>query len=345
MKPSDSPLYPNDEVIEAMAASWLAQREEGFTPEQENEFLRWRLADPRHGEAVDRLEETCALLEQLPELRGDPRLEKPAETKAVSSTANAPRIVIKPRRARAGRWIALGGLAASLVAAALLWRTDGSLPLQATYATAPADYRRVQLPDSSIAQLNGGTQLQVDYTGRERLVKMEEGEAYFHVAKDGTRPFVVRTQGFRVIAVGTAFNVRVVEAGLDVLVTEGVVRVEREAAPTAEPIVLAAGERSLVSEGAALPVQRVDDTQIQATLAWQEPRLVFTEATLAEVVARFNERNRVQLELGDPTLGQSLVGGTFRRDDVETFIRLLEQSGVFVSERPTPDRIVLRRPD
>ena len=343
MKPSDSPIHPHDDVIEAMAASWLAQREEGFTPEQETEFLRWRLADPRHGEAVDRLEETCALLEQLPELRGDSRLEPAAGIPAPAAPTNQSQNAPQPRRARIGRWVALGGLAAALVAAAVLWRADESAPLQATYATAPADYRRVQLPDSSVAQLNGGPHLQVDYTGRERLVKLEAGEAHFHVAKDEARPFVVRTQGLRVIAVGTAFNVRVAAAGVDVLVTEGVVRVERESAPAAAPIVLAAGERTVVSESVALPVQQVDNTEIKETLAWQEPRLVFVEAPLAEVVARFNERNRVQLELGDPALGQSLVGGTFRRDDVETFVRLLEQSGDFITERPAPDRIVLRR--
>lgn len=341
MKRSDSPIHPHDDVIEAMAASWLAQREEGFTPEQETEFLRWRLADPRHGEAVDRLEETCALLEQLPELRGDLRLE-PA-TAVPAAPKNRSKAATLPERPRIGRFVALGGLAAALVAAAVLWRANEAMSLQATYVTAPADYRRVQFPDSSVAQLNGGTQVQVKFTSRERLVSLEEGEAYFHVAKDAERPFVVRAQGIRVIAVGTAFNVRVGDAGVDVMVTEGVVRVEREAAPQAAPIVLAAGERSVVSDAVALPVQQVDNAEIKEVLAWQEPRLVFVEAPLADVVARFNEVNRVRLELGDLGLGQSLVGGTFRRDDVETFVRLLEQSGDFVAERPAPDRIVLRR--
>ena len=74
----------NDDTIEAAAASWLAQREEGFTPEQESGFLRWRLLDPRHAAALDRLEETIGLLGQLPELAGDARFKNIEEDRHAS---------------------------------------------------------------------------------------------------------------------------------------------------------------------------------------------------------------------------------------------------------------------
>src|SRR6185436_18484567 len=59
----------NDEAIEAMAASWLVQRDEGFSSEQAAEFARWQKADPRHATAVALLEETCGLLESMPLVR------------------------------------------------------------------------------------------------------------------------------------------------------------------------------------------------------------------------------------------------------------------------------------
>jgi ferric-dicitrate binding protein FerR (iron transport regulator) len=55
----------NDEAIEAMAASWLVQRDDGFTLAQAAEFARWQKADPRHAAAVAMLEETCGLLESM----------------------------------------------------------------------------------------------------------------------------------------------------------------------------------------------------------------------------------------------------------------------------------------
>lgn len=331
-----------DEAIDALAASWLAQREEGFTPEQEAEFLRWRLADPRHSAAVDRLEETCALLEQLPHLRNDPRLALSAAPAAAPTLAPAPTdaSASRVRRARTA-WLALGGVAAALLLGIFLSRSHEEAGVAtATYATAPLGYQRVLLPDSSIAHLNGGTQLKVDFSARERRVELPGGEAHFNVAKMADRPFVVRAPGVRVVAVGTAFDVRVASAGVEVLVTEGVVRVERD--DGVEPVVLGAGERSRLAAAAPAEVERVSPEQIRTVLAWQEPRLVFTEASLAEVVARFNARG-ARLELGDATLGARLVGGTFRPDDVETFVRLLESGGELVVERRDGNRIVIRQ--
>lgn len=349
MNPRHSTLPPDDDALEATAASWLAQREEGFTPEQEAEFLRWRLADPRHGAAVARLEETCELLEQLPFLRGNPRLEgialTPAAAPALPATVVMPGTPTSTIARRSRRFIfTLTALAASLALVAIYWAVPRERAQ--SYTTTEKGYQRVLLPDSSVAQLNGGTELKVDFSGNERRIALAEGEAHFHVAKDASRPFVVTAQGVSVWAVGTAFNVRVINGEVDVLVTEGVVRVERAGQDAIAPLVLASGERALVppdvTAAPAVPVEKVDPTQVRTALAWQEPRLVFVEAPLEEVVARFNERNRLQLELADPGLGARVVGGTFRHDDVETFVRLIESSGDIAVER-SGDRIVLRR--
>lgn len=336
------PIPPDNEAIEAMAATWLAQREEGFTPEQEIEFLRWRLADPQHSAALQRLEETCTILEQLPLLKGDTRLESPGAMGAARSiTARRPfsfrRLVI-----------ATTALAAVLAITVVVW---SGLPHDShgqTYATTSEGYQRVLLPDSSVAQLNGGTQLTVDFTAANRRVTLAAGEANFHVAKDSSRPFVVTARGVSVRAVGTAFNVRLNEASIDVLVTEGVVRIEREGGTPLAPLVLASCERAVVgagptTESEVISVERLDGTRIQATLAWLEPSMVFVEATLADVISRFNAHNRVQLELGDRDLGTRVVGGTFRQNDVETFVRLLEGGGDIVADRHADGRIVLRR--
>jgi transmembrane sensor len=336
-----------DNLLDAEAAEWLAQREMGFSPEQESEFLRWRLADPRHEEALVRLEETSALLEQLPALRDDPRLASPAAR---------PMPALAPSGHDWRKWAgAAAGLAALIALAAIAWwsRPAGTPAPSRTFATAPNGYQRVLLPDSSIAQLNGATALKVDYTSAERRVALAEGEAHFSVAKDIGRPFVVQARRVRLHAIGTAFNVRLTGNGVDVLVTEGVVRVERLDEP-ATPTVLAANERTVVPDRAGLAagttpanpiIERVEPAAVRAALAWQQPRFVFVESPLGEVVARFNARSRVQLELGDPGLAARVVGGTFHPDDVETFVRLLESSGEIQADRSDPARIVLRRAD
>lgn len=244
----------------------------------------------------------------------------------------------------------VAGLAAVLTLGFVAWKVGGlpgSVERQ-EIATTANGYQRVLLPDSSIAQLNASTQLRVEFTARERRVALAEGEAHFNVAKDAARPFVVEAQGVRVRAVGTAFNVRLAGGEVNVLVTEGVVRVERDG--TAEPLVLAANEQTTVPVAVqpviapvAPAVEKIEPEAVRVALAWQEPRFVFVEAPLAQVVEKFNARNRVQLHLADPGLGARVVGGTFRHDDVETFVRMLENSGDVVAERVGDSRIVLHR--
>ena len=338
---------PEDNVLDAQAAEWLAQREMGFTPEQETEFLRWRLADPRHADALARMEETCALLEQLPALGHDPRLTLPADARTLNVTADVERASQPAPAFR--NWIGVAaGFAAALALGALTWWAHPVLtrtPIR-TFATAPSGYQRVQLPDNSLVQLNGATVLRVEFSYAERRVALAEGEAHFSVAKDTTRPFVVQARRIRVCAVGTAFNVRLTETGVDVLVTEGIVRIERPD-DIAGPLVLAANERTTVADQsgstAAPAVERVEPTAIRSILAWQEPQFVFRESPLEQVIGRFNARNRVRLEIGDATLATRMVGGTFRPDDVETFLRLLESSGEITLDRSDPTRVVLHR--
>jgi transmembrane sensor len=90
-------------------------------------------------------------------------------------------------------------------------------------------------------------------------------------------------------------------------------------------------------------VTTVDLAAMNAALAWQSPPLISLDAPLAEVVKQFNQRNRVQLSIADPDLGTRAVGGAFRADQVEAFVRLLEESRDIAVERHDPEHIVLRK--
>jgi transmembrane sensor len=97
------------------------------------------------------------------------------------------------------------------------------------------------------------------------------------------------------------------------------------------------------AEVVAPVVQNVSPAIIREELSWQEPMLRFVETPLAEVVRQFNARNRVQLELAEPELGTLPVGGSFRADNVEAFVRLITSSEQIEAVRAPGERIVLRR--
>ncbi len=96
------------------------------------------------------------------------------------------------------------------------------------------------MEDGSRITLNTDSQIRVDLTVKERRVELQQGEAFFEVAHDASRPFIVRAGNKRVIAVGTRFSVRREANDVRVVVTEGKVRVETEGDPSStspEPLV------------------------------------------------------------------------------------------------------------
>ena len=340
-----------DEAIEATAAAWLAQRDDGLTPQEEVEFAHWRRADPRHEEAVARLEATWHTLLQLQSFRPAARrhpdrdlLAHPRYRKVIPFSAVAAGV----------------GLAAAVALAAVWWwprpasRPDAE-PETQHYATTAGGYQRLTLADGSLVELNASSEVNVQYTPAERRVWLVRGEANFSVAKNKERPFLVQVGPVTVRAVGTAFNVRLDVRRVEVLVTEGKVQVNNDVtaarpatAPVLEPALLVAGQRAVIAMPTAttIPAPVVEQLTAEALreeLAWQDSRLVFIETPLAKVVQQFNRRNQVQIELGDPALGSLPVGGSFRAENVEAFVRLLARDQGIVVERLDSDHIILHK--
>jgi len=178
------------------------------------------------------------------------------------------------------------------------------------------------------------------------------------VAKNPARPFYVTAGPVTVRAVGTAFDVRLGAAAVEVLVTEGKVRVDDNvkgvsllsAVPAAGEAggVLRAGQRvvvnlaEVVDDSTAARVADVTPGEIEQALAWQATRLVFNDTPLDEVVTAFNRYNEHRLVIGDPLVSTRRITGVFRADNLDGFTRLLEGGVDVRAERNGNGEIVLR---
>jgi transmembrane sensor len=342
MNPHSSPT-----AIEDIAIAWLTERDDGFSSAREREFAQWLRADPRHAAAVARLEQTLGLLNELPEFRAElnTAFDRGAPVVPFAPMAEAPPAKKSRRRSR---WLAWGGLAAAIALAGVAaWR---ALPRPAGdyYATTVAGYQRARLTDGSTVELNAASAVRVQFTAAERHVNLETGEAHFDVAHDTARPFIVRAGDVFVRAVGTAFNVRLGSDGaVEVIVSDGKVRVGHgePTAATADAVPLvSAGQRLVLPRQLPTPVvEKVTPEAMRTAFAWQGRLAKFDDAPLADVIARFNARSRVQLIVSDPELGRRPIGGTFALDEAEAFVRLLETDGTIVGERRSENEILLRR--
>ncbi|MBC7369228.1 MAG: FecR domain-containing protein [Undibacterium sp.] len=121
-----------------------------------------------------------------------------------------------------------GLVAALIVGVGLWWSSPVSSGDVHRYVTEAARQQQIALNDGSLVELNVSSDLSVKPTAGERRVTLAAGEAHFAVAHAMARPFIVTAAGVSVLAVGTAFSVRLGETGVEVLVTEGRVEVARD---------------------------------------------------------------------------------------------------------------------
>jgi transmembrane sensor len=328
-------------MINDAAAAWLAQREGGFNAAQAREFARWRDADPRHAAAVRRAEITQRLLARLPETADAAALL--AEVDALCAVR--PRVV--PFSAM---WKVAVGLAAAACIVVLFWTSKPAFDsANATYAADAGRHQSINLPDGSTLVLNTGSKVEVAFQTAERRVRLQHGEAHFYVAKDAARPFLVSAGAVTVRAVGTAFSVRRQLEGVEVIVTEGKVQVSRQELPAGvasdpDPIFLVAGERALIDSVSSLAAG--DTAPSPAALdrnTRHAPRLMFNNTPLSDVVERFNQYSRVQIEIADPDLAQRSVGGNFDADNADSFIHLLDAAGDVRIEHVSETKVVLHK--
>ena len=329
------------------AAAWLIRRDRGLTPAEQDDYLQWLAADPRHGDALARHQATWRELDLLADWRPEHAPE-----------ANAA-LLAPPRRAarRLLRWLAPVALAtaASVALAFLLNReTRPAFPIGSVTSAVATGYERRLLDDGSVLELNLGASVSIAYSDTERRVRVLSGEAHFTVAKNPAWPFIVSAAGVETRAVGTAFNVRLGAASVEVLVIEGKVAVfekggallvassaltARDPPPgrpsRASPTIVSARECVTTPIASSPPAPdvtfaqppvfvpvAVTSAEIARALAWHPRLLDFSAAPLADVIAEFNRHNTVQLALADPVLASLPVTASFRSDNAEGFVRL-----------------------
>lgn len=331
-------------VMETTAAAWLSLRDRGMSASETADFMRWLQEDPRHGAIFAELDNVWKTFDNLNAPLAPPSVKPEPQPQSASPSW------LRSRR-RAIAWVA--SAAASIAILFVL------LPRHRSYSaeTAVGAFQRIDLPEGSVAQLNTDSAIEVEFTSKLRQIRIVRGEVFFNVRSDPTRAFIVTAGPVSVKAVGTAFNVRKRAAAVDVLVTEGKVRVDEShdgrsllAGSGDQPShpVLNAGERAVIAVApengtpgtASIMAISIDDAQ--RSLAWQERRLVFDDIALSEVLQEFNRYNTTKLVTDDGSLAAQRFSGTFRADAIDAFIHLLEENfGVRVSR--TEREIALRK--
>lgn len=315
--------------IAAEAAVWVARLHgPSRSRAMERDCLAWQARSAAHRHAFERCTDTWQDVQGV-------TLSQAFASASASASASAPAPAAHPPTRRVfARWAVGLGVAGALMGA--VWKIP-PWPAEERYVTGVGEQQLVVLDDGTRLSLNTDTEVRVDLGRSRRTVHVARGEALFEVAKDPSRPFVVRASGSDVVALGTVFSVRVASGRLDVALLEGQVSVrsaevaqsqrpaEAALAP-AQPVLMRPGDRLriLAGSGAAQRAAQaqLDRPPMEQVMAWKRSEAVFDDMSLAEAVREMNRYSRTPIQLADqPDLRALRVSGVFRTGDNAAFAR------------------------
>jgi transmembrane sensor len=354
-----------EELLE-QAAQWSIELSSiEISAERMDAWRRWIAASDAHRDAFDRIQSTFAAIDRC----ADESLEWPTDADTANDRYDASVSVSAWRAAaprargrgtaaahalfegmrRRGRWIAVG-LAASIVfalaapSAVQLLESIQPGPAVTIVETRAGENREVALADGSVVSVGARSVLWATLGRETREITLERGEAFFQVAKDPDRPFIVRAGNTRVAAVGTAFNVRRAGKRIVIAVAEGVVNV---AAQSASPThaVREIPRAARLSVGEQLSISGADGSvtmQIVAPrgiAAWREGLLQYRDEPLHSVIADIARYSARDIVIGDAAAADLRVTGTVFTNDVESWIESLE-AALPVRAIRTPEGVV-----
>jgi transmembrane sensor len=305
-------------AIEQQASDWLAARDRAGTwlESDETALQAWLSQSTRHRVAFLRLEASWRRMDRLQR-----RSDRDGVLYRLPSRGADPAPVARRSLRFAstgfGRIAACMALFAVLagIAHVVMSRDDGQL-----HTTATGERAVISLADGTRITMNTSTRLRTKVTDTERHLWLDGGEAYFEVAHDASRPFVVESGDQRVRVLGTKFTLRREAGDLKAHVVEG--RVEVTSASGDHVFLLA--KDAVDASDAALSVHHSSEVEQESAMSWLQGKLLLDGMTLSQAAAEFNRYNGRKLVIKDGAAGSIVIGGVFEANNVDGFSRLLE---------------------
>lgn len=342
---------------EEAAALWAARLDGGgFSPSDRHELEAWLEGHPERATLLASYGDFSVQLEhEIPALAASGALALPADAEASRGHDS------HGEGSRSGWKLWLSGAAlAGAAAVAVFLATGPGAPTQrqAEHFTVPVAQRQeLALADGSIVKIFPQTHIAVEIDGSHRHVKLSGGEAFFTVAKDSARPFIVETEAGSVRVTGTEFNVRNTPgSGLEVIVAHGSVLVQPSgpAAAHLQPVALTAGSKLSTTLAGAVSVETLSTPALENALAWRGGQIVLDSTPLAEAVATFARYHGRIISVQDSVAALG-VGGRYSLDDLDGFFTDLEKflpvktkrlasGAVHISARPATEAEAVANP-
>lgn len=312
--------------VEAQAAEWVTRRQSGqMTDADRAELEAWLAAATSHRKAYERLDGIWQSLDLVAGI--ETALPDPAKA---------------TRRNRSSLPVLAWAASAAAVAVAIGWFVWPDAVDTQRYVSATGETRQILLSDGSQITLRADSALVSTLSHDRRSVQLEYGGAYFVVARDEQRPFIVQTANTQLRVLGTEFDVLRGPRLIVVSVNHGRVELDdlssRDAMTEDKKLVLVAGEQVAASYAGTFGAKQPFDPR--QTLAWRDGRLSYREARLEDVIADVNRYRDIKIRIDGEALKELSITASFRVRNSDQLLSGLEATEPVVVTRG-PGEVVL----
>ncbi|MDF2368648.1 FecR domain-containing protein [Sneathiella sp.] len=306
------------------AIDWMiALREQPKDPELRRKLEVWLKADPARGREWKELQQMSSLFKALPE----------SEETKIEEIAALPPTPKKSGFSRRSYLVTAGIVMATVL---FLFAVPSENIPGTVYTTEIAQSLNIDLEDGSHVLLAPETKLSVQFEKNERQVSLIEGSAFFDVAKNPEKPFIVSTREVEIKVLGTAFEVATRLDALEVSVAEGTVAVTN--AKSSESFKLGLGDR--LRQYANANWQK-DTVRVDSIASWRENLFVARESSLEALVDQLSDYHNGVIYISDDALRKMQVTGVYRLNEPEKALDMLARSHPIKIQKITPWVILL----
>jgi ferric-dicitrate binding protein FerR (iron transport regulator) len=203
---------------------------------------------------------------------------------------------------------------------------------------------KVNLPDGSHIWLNAGSTLSypIAFQGKTREVVLREGQAFFDIARDTTKPFIVHAKTLDITVLGTSFDVKAYKNDPDIKVTvkTGKVGVQVRDKPEQPALLLLPAEQAVLPE----KTQKIQVNEISkpAIAPWKDNRMVFEDELLMEVLHALERKYNQHIIIEKPGLSAEKISLTLDDQPMNDVLKVLGFSKNFNYSQLNDSTIVIR---
>lgn len=246
----------------------------------------------------------------------------PGSNRAVLTLQNGQQI---PLDSMHGNIVLQGNLHINNDSGALNYNDQATAAAYHTLSVPRSGQYRLQLPDGTKVWLNAASSITypTSFTGDKRTVSIT-GEAYFEVAKNPSKPFIVQVNQMYITVLGTHFNINAYSDEPDTRTTllEGAVSVTAGQHMT----MLSPGQQVRLDKNNALTV--ANDVDVEDVIAWKNGYTVFENADIETIMRQVSRWYNVEVVFEGNMPKRHFVGGISRKSSLKDLLKVLEFENV-----------------